>query len=120
MAAAESPDVELTDELREVVDRLHESADARTVFGDPVERDGLTVVPVARVAYGFGGGLGRGPAEEAGGGSGGGVAARPAGVIEITDHETRFVPIPSRRRQVALAATFLLGLVLGGLLRRRG
>lgn len=125
MATTEYPDVEMTDEIRNVVDQLHESGNARTVFGDPVERDRLTVVPVAKIGYGFGGGFGRGDEtdDESGGGSGGGIggglSARPVGVIEISDHDTRFVSIPGRRRQAMIAGTFLLGLVLGTLLGRR-
>jgi len=29
------------------------------VYGEPITRDGITVVPVARVGFGFGGGAGR-------------------------------------------------------------
>jgi uncharacterized spore protein YtfJ len=121
MATTEQPDVEMTGELRNVLDQLHESGDARTVYGEPVEREGVTVIPVARIGYGFGGGFGRGDEESdagSGGGIGAGLGASPVGVVEITDHDTRFVPIPGRRQQAMVAATFLLGLVLGALLGR--
>lgn len=119
MATTEPRTVELPDELRDLIDGLHESANVTTVFGDPIERDGRTVVPVARVAYGFGGGFGSGTDESGEGGIGGGVGSRPVGTVEITDHETRFVPIPSRRRQAATVGAFLLGVVPGALLGRR-
>ena len=47
-------------------------AGAKAVFGDPVERDGLTVIPVARVRWGVGGGGGTG-LDGSGTGGGGGV-----------------------------------------------
>src|ERR1700682_3134362 len=53
------------------------SANARQIFGEPVERGGTTVIPVARVQWGFGGGgLGHGASERGGGGGG----ARATGI----------------------------------------
>jgi len=90
----------LTDDVRQAVraapadrllERLAELVGARAgvqaVFGDPVKHDNLTVIPVARMRWGFGGGGGRadgppsGPASGSGGG--GGVAADPIGYLEI-------------------------------------
>ena len=48
-------------------DRLHLGASVRNVFGDSVEAHGRTVIPVARIGYGFG----------AGGRAGGNAAAGP-------------------------------------------
>ena len=67
------------------------SANARSIYGDPVERDGVTVIPVAKAAYGFGGGGGKKENEE-GSGGGGGVMLTPVGYIEIKNGETRFRP----------------------------
>lgn len=111
--------------FRDLIDGLRDSANVSAVFGDPVEREGRTVVPVARVGMGVGGGLGVGPengevADGGGGfGSGGGAMARPVGALEITDHDTRFVPVGSDRVRVAALAGLGLGLVLGRLLGRR-
>ena len=53
-----------------------------------------------------------------GGGGGGGVWASPVGVIEVSDQQTRFVPIIDRKR---FARAVLAGIGLGMLLawRRR-
>jgi uncharacterized spore protein YtfJ len=53
-----------------------------------------------------------------GGGGGGGVRAVAVGVIEVSDQQTRFVPITDRKR---LAGAVLVGIGLGMLLgwRRR-
>ena len=54
-----------------IAGKLGATARAATIFGDPVERDGVTVIPVARAGWGFGGGVGRKKDENgAGGGRG--------------------------------------------------
>lgn len=73
--------------------RVGKRAGVRTVFGDPVERDGITVIPVGRMRWGFGGGGGRGGRaneEGEGSGGGGGGMASPVGYIEISDGTARF------------------------------
>ncbi|MBK8812421.1 MAG: sporulation protein [Acidobacteria bacterium] len=67
------------------------SANARLIYGEPVERGGVTVITVAKAAYGFGGGGGKKEDEE-GSGGGGGVALTPVGYIEMKNGETRFRP----------------------------
>jgi uncharacterized spore protein YtfJ len=61
---------------------------ASVVFGEPVERDGLTVIPAAKVRGGGGGGA---DAENNGGG-GFGVTARPAGAYVIRDGRVEWQP----------------------------
>jgi uncharacterized spore protein YtfJ len=69
---------------------------AKTIFGDPISANGKTIVPVAKVRYGFGAGTGRKSQDnEEGVGGGGGFIATPVGVIEITNDQTHFVPISS-------------------------
>jgi uncharacterized spore protein YtfJ len=103
------------------VEHLRTSASVKTVYGEPVVIDGKTIIPVARVTYGFGGGTGtkQAPAAaEAGEGAGGGVSAKPVGVVEITGQETKFVSF-GQSKKVAMAAVIgsglglVLGLVLG-------
>jgi uncharacterized spore protein YtfJ len=53
---------------------LHESANVENVYGGPIVPEGKTIVPVARVACGFGLGSGSG-SETEGDGEGGGVMA---------------------------------------------
>jgi uncharacterized spore protein YtfJ len=101
--------------IQSVVERLQTTASVKTVFGEPIEVKGRTLIPVARVAYGFG--VGSGPGKQASGesketrtGGAGGIGVRPAGVLEITQEGTRFIPIGHRRR---LIGALFLGLVLG-------
>jgi uncharacterized spore protein YtfJ len=82
-----------------MAEKLGAVARAATVFGEPVERDGITVIPVAKARWGFGGGAGQRKDEGAGGkhedgaGGGGGVQVTPVGFIEIKNQEANFRPI---------------------------
>ena len=103
-----------TDEiLTRLADRIGDRFTATTVFGAPVERDGVTVIPVAAVRFGLGGGGGEDPRTEQGGdGAGAGGTATPAGYIEITEHGTRFVPVVHPARMVALGCATAVALAL--------
>ena len=87
-------------------------AGVKTVYSDPVTVDGHTIVPVARVRCGFGGGSGHNgrDAEREGGGGGGGFVARPVGFVEVNAQGARFVPILDPQ---AIALGVGLGLGLG-------
>ena len=108
--------------LEALAERL-QTTGVRTVFGEPVSAEGRTVIPVARVAYGFGGGGGLSGKhaehptgiDSEGGGGGGGVRAVPAGVIEITRDQTRFIRFDDWR---PLAAAALIGLGTGIMLSK--
>lgn len=65
------------------------TANARHIYGEPIERDGVTVIAVAKAVYGFGGGRGKEEGQE-GSGGGGGVVLTPVGYIEMKNGETRF------------------------------
>jgi uncharacterized spore protein YtfJ len=78
--------------LDRMAQRLGGSAHAGTIFGTPVERGDVTVIPVAQAAYAFGGGSGTKNGEE-GSGGGGGVRVSPMGYIEIRNGGTVYKPI---------------------------
>src|SRR6266498_2179747 len=75
-----------------MAEKLGAAARAATIFGEPVERDGVTVIPVARARWGFGGGVGR-RRDEDGAGGGGGAQVTPVGFIELKNGEAEFRPI---------------------------
>jgi hypothetical protein len=85
---------------------------ARLCYGDPVQVDGRTVIPVARVRAG--GRFGRG-------GSGGGVDAVPVGFIEVAAEGTRFERIEQPRvgaRVLAAGGAAVTGLMAAAALRK--
>jgi uncharacterized spore protein YtfJ len=67
---------------------------ARRVYGDPVERDDITVIPAARIRGSGGGRNGRNERNGRNGGRGGGfrVSARPAGVYVIRNGKVSWMP----------------------------
>ncbi|GII67450.1 hypothetical protein Skr01_75350 [Sphaerisporangium krabiense] len=100
-------------ELREFFEHL---SGTRRVYGEPYEKDGVTVIPAVSVSAG--GGFGRGERrgleqgkEDGGSGGGGGAIARPAGAYVIKDGEVRWEPALDVNRLV-LGGQLLLGLAL--------
>lgn len=63
----------------EMLQQTNDAITVRRVYGEPIERDGSLIIPVAKVAGGGGGGSDT----EGNGGGGFGVHARPAGVFVV-------------------------------------
>ncbi len=117
--AKQEAEADAADErLNKFMESLGGTASAKAVFGEPVEKDGVTIVPVARVRYGGGGGGGRGPgrkkkgdagdAEQVGFGHGGGVQAAPVGFIELSGGRASYRRIADPARPMAIALMFPL------------
>jgi len=103
-----------------LTDKLYGGAGVKSVYGDPIETQGKTIIPVSKVVYGFGGGYGgkldekEGESEKEGGGAGAGLAAKPVGIFEVTEDNTRFIPAGSAKKLAgAMAITFILGFLIG-------
>jgi uncharacterized spore protein YtfJ len=90
----------------ELLQGARDAITARRVYGEPIERDGITVLPAAAVQGGGGGG---GDAEDAGGGFG--LAARPVGAWVIHDGEVSWRPATDLTRLAAIVALALLGVL---------
>lgn len=111
--------------LQSLHENLSSRAQVKSVFGEPISAEGKTVIPVAKIVYGFGagagtGGVGDSSARGEGGGGGGGIRAVPVGVMEVSANQpTRFVPITDRKK---LGAAAIAGVIMGmwlGWRRRR-
>ena len=117
--------------LERLASGLGQSATIKNVMGEPIHEHNKTIVPVARIAYGFGGGYGEGrkgkpvqqlqkeaagtqvPSGE-GAGGGGGLRASLTGVFEITPTSTRFIPAnPGRYIAIGFVAGFMLKFLFG-------
>jgi uncharacterized spore protein YtfJ len=72
----------------EMLTGVRDAMQARTVFSEPIERDGMTVIPAARVRGGGGGG---GDSQNNAGG-GFGLDAKPAGAYVIRDGSVAWEP----------------------------
>ena len=94
----------------DIVERVGQAvggrAHASAVFGEPVDREGVTVIPVAKARFGFGGGGGSGSRhgdEGSGGGGGGGASVTPVGYIEVRASGADFRRITTGIDLLALA-----------------
>lgn len=113
--------------IEKLASQFGQNATVKNVYGEPVMAGDRTIIPVAQIAYGLGGGYGQGnkkskhlqyddtlkrlqgpDAEGAGGG--GGLYAKPAGVYEITSTRTRFIPASNTK-------PLLLGIAIGFLVK---
>ena len=80
-------------DVQEVITQARDSLTVKRVFGEPYERDGVTVIPAARVQGGAGGGGGEGPGGQGNGSGGGfGMSARPAGAFLIRGDDVTWRP----------------------------
>jgi uncharacterized spore protein YtfJ len=110
--------------LQSLKESILSQASVKAIYGEPISANGKTVIPVARIMYGYGagagtGGVGDSSARGEGGGGGGGVRAIPVGVIEMSDQQTRFVPITDRKKLTgAVLAGIGFGMWLGWRTRR--
>ena len=92
----------------------------RRVYGEPFERDGVTVIPAAAVGGGAGGGGGEDrDGGQHGGGSGFGLGARPVGAYVIDDAGVRWEPATDVTRLVLRAQVLAAAMVALWLLRGR-
>lgn len=116
--------------LGTILDRVKGSARVEIIYGESREMHGKTIVPVAAVAYTFGAGAGSGvrpshngeteQSSGGGGGGGGGVRVQPVGVLEITDEETRLVPVIDWTKVITSGLTFFgVWMIARAIFRRR-
>jgi uncharacterized spore protein YtfJ len=89
--------------VTEMLTDAREAISVKRVYGEPIEREGLTIVPVASVRGGGGGG---GDAENNGGG-GFGLSARPVGVFIVKGDEVEWSPA------VDVSRISMMGLLVG-------
>jgi uncharacterized spore protein YtfJ len=114
-AAKAATDAATEDLTTRLAERFGKAARADAVFGAPVEREGVTVIPVARARYGFGAGSG-----DEGSGGGGGMMVAPVGWIELSNGGSRFKPLRSRSRPaIAIALLLIISGIVAGAINSR-
>ncbi len=119
-------------QIDELTSKVRDTLTVRRVFGDPIEKDGVTIIPVASVMGGAGGGegparhvAGQTPEEEAsastGSGAAFGVSAKPAGVYVVKDGKVRWQPAidPSRIAVLGQVTAIVIFLVVRSIVRSR-
>jgi uncharacterized spore protein YtfJ len=85
----------------DVVSEAKSAMRASEVFGTPYEKNGITIIPAARISGGAGGG-GNESGPQAGG-AGFGVSSRPVGAFVIKDGEVRWQPALDLNRVILMS-----------------
>ena len=87
----------LNDLMRSAMEKVREMADSNTVVGQPIATaDGVTLIPITKVSFGFGGGggdYGKTAPKDFGGGAAAGVRIDPVAFLVIKDGITRVMPV---------------------------
>ena len=87
----------LNDMMRSAMEKVREMVDTNTIVGQPITTpDGVTLIPISKVSFGFGSGggdYGKAPKENFGGGAGGAVKIAPVAFLVIKDGTTRVLPV---------------------------
>jgi uncharacterized spore protein YtfJ len=88
-------------EVQEVIAQARDAMTVKRVFGEPYEKNGVTVIPAARVQGGAGGGGGEAPEGQGkGSGTGFGLSIRPIGVFLIRGDDVSWRPAVDLNRIV--------------------
>ena len=106
-------------EIYETIAQYRDAITVKRVFGEPYEKNGVTVIPAASVVGGGGGGYGDNPeggSDATGAGTGFGLAGRPAGAFVIRGDEVSWQPAIDVNR---IAIGFFVVIAMRLLLRRR-
>lgn len=82
------------------VEKIRELVDANTVVGTPISLpDGVTIIPVSKVSYGFASGGSDLPAKSSdlfGGGAGAGINITPVAFISVKDGNVNVLPVVAK------------------------
>ena len=83
------------------VEKIREMVDANTVVGTPIVMgDGITLIPVSKISYGFASGGTDLPSKTTsdlfGGGAGAGIHITPVAFLTIKDGEINLLPVVSK------------------------
>ena len=107
-------------QLEQLLGKAQDSITVQKVFAPPLEKDGITVIPAARVAGGGGGGGGNDQSGQQGEGGGFGLNARPAGVYVIRDGRVQWRPAVDANRVVTAVAAVVVAYLFTRAWRARG
>ena len=107
----------MTSVVQTAMTKTLEGMQPKQVFGEPIERDGVTYLPVAKVRGGGGGG----GDSEGNGGAGFGLTATPAGIYVIRNGSATWQPALDLNRIIlgGQIVVIVALLVIRSIFRRR-
>jgi len=106
----------------EVFSTARDAVTVKRVYGEPYEKDGLTLIPAASVRSGAGGGTGHDEKGQEGEGGGFGVTGSPAGAYVVKDGSAKWIPAvdPNRLFLMVGMAVIVYLLMRPRMVRARG
>lgn len=97
METNEKKNNSVSDLMDTTMAKIREMVDSNVVVGEPIQTpDGITLIPISRVSFGFGSGggtYGQPTGEKFGGGGGAGAKIEPVAFLIVKDGQTRMMPI---------------------------
>jgi uncharacterized spore protein YtfJ len=85
----------------ELIAKTKDSLEAKKVYAEPYEKDGITVIAAATLSGGAGGGTGKDEKGQEGEGGGFGLTAKPTGAFVIKDGKVHWEPAVDVNRLIA-------------------
>jgi uncharacterized spore protein YtfJ len=114
-------------QVQELIAQAQDTLTVKRVFGEPYEKNGVTIIPAARVQGGAGGGQGEDPKSQGkGSGSGFGMTARPVGAFVLRQGELSWRPAVDVTRivlggqVVAIVALLTVRAIIKALAKSKG
>ena len=98
--------------VADVMSTAKDAITVKRVYGDPYEKDGLTVIPAAVVGGGAGGGMGHDEKGGEGEGGGYGVGARPAGAFVVRNGEVDWRPAVDPNRILTIVGMVVIAFLI--------
>lgn len=93
------------------LDKIHEMVDSDTIIGKPVQVDGVTILPISKVTFGFASGGSDFGAQSSkdlfGGGGGAGVTIQPVAFLVVQDGNVRTIQLADPGNTVDRAITMM-------------
>jgi sporulation protein YtfJ len=102
----------ITDLMRTTIEKVRDLVDVSTIIGEPINLpDGLTIVPVSKVTYGFASGGSDFPSknnvELFGGAGGAGITINPVAFLVVKDGDVTIKHITANDNAVERAVTMV-------------
>ena len=86
----------LSELMETTISKISEMVDSNAIVGEPITTaDGVTLIPISRVSFGFGSGgtdYGRNT-DKFGGGGGAGIKVEPVAFVVVKDGAARLMPV---------------------------
>ena len=90
--------MDITNVVKAVMEQIKETVRSETVVGEPVQAEDSVIIPISRVAFGFGvgGGSREGADKGSGAGTGCGATIEPVAFVVVSKGKAQLLPLKSR------------------------